>query len=307
MNKNNLHFFLGGADLEMATIKKLLEKEGVAYSDGNLNWWDASVAAYKDEIEKVAKKGKTPVIVELATKDKDGKDIMVLPKNTEVIDHHNAYAGKPASVLQVCKLLGVEPTAQIKMIAANDVGSVGEMIKFDMPELSAEEKLSLMKYVRSLDKKTQGVTEEHELSGQKAAKEAIEVCGVKVALLKGYSKCAPVTDALAFSQFEKDPQEAQKNFKQNEVIISEMPDKTFEVNYFGPADICGKNNENFGGWIGSGKETNFWGKDKMSKDDMVKVVSFILTQNQEKQKEKSSKVADAVMAKILSDFKGNGK
>ena len=86
-----------------------------------------------------------------------------------------------------------------------------------------------------------------------------------------------------------------------------MPDKTFEVNYFGPADICGKNNENFGGWIGSGKETNFWGKDKMSKDDMVKVVSFILTQNQEKQKEKSSKVADAVMAKILSDFKGNGK
>lgn len=36
MEKKNLHFFLGGNDLEMKTIKDLLDKQGIAYSDANL-------------------------------------------------------------------------------------------------------------------------------------------------------------------------------------------------------------------------------------------------------------------------------
>lgn len=34
MNKDNLHFFLGGNDLEMKTIKDLLDKQGIAMATG---------------------------------------------------------------------------------------------------------------------------------------------------------------------------------------------------------------------------------------------------------------------------------
>ena len=65
MNTKSLHFFLGGADAEMIAIKNLLDKKGISYSDAKLAW-GASTSKYGDEIDKVAKEGKIPVIVELA-------------------------------------------------------------------------------------------------------------------------------------------------------------------------------------------------------------------------------------------------
>ena len=143
MDKDNLHFFLGGNDLEMVTIKKLLDKEGAAYSDAGLSW-GASTSKYGDEIEKVAKEGKTPVIIELGIDSK-------LPENTINVDHHNENADKPASILQVCELLGVEPTREMQLVAANE----------DYSEATIKENLIEMKQA--------------EIDGKKAVIEALEI------------------------------------------------------------------------------------------------------------------------------------
>lgn len=289
MNKDNLHFFLGGADAEMVAIKELLDKQGVAYSDAKLAW-GASTSKYGDEIEKVVKEGKTPVIVELAI-DSD------IPESTINVDHHNENAGKPASILQVCELLGVQPTRKMQLIAANDSGYIPAMLELG----ASKEEIAQIRY---LDRAAQGITPEQEKQAEEAIAEAREVCGVTV-IKMAHSKTATVTDRL----FDPDK-------PQNIAIFS----ADGEVNYFGPEDICRKLQGNktgerpapwdpnqtevlydhFGGWIGGagiGKEggTGFWG----GYPNHTEALEFILTQNQEKQK--GSKTLDPAVLVALRD------
>ena len=289
MDKDDLHFFLGGADAEMVAIKELLDKQGVAYSDAKLAW-GASTSKYGDEIEKVAKEGKTPVIVELAIDSN-------IPESTINVDHHNENTGKPASILQVCELLGVQPTRKMQLIAANDSGYIPAMLELG----ASKEEIAQIRY---LDRAAQGITPEQEKQAEKAIAEAREVCGVTV-IKMAHSKTATVTDRL----FDPDK-------PQNIAIFS----ADGEVNYFGPEDICRKLQGNktgerpapwdpdqtevlydhFGGWIGGagiGKEggTGFWG----GYPNHTEALEFILTQNQEKQK--GSKTLDPAVLVALRD------
>lgn len=289
MDKDNLHFFLGGTDAEMVAIKELLDKQGVAYSDAKLAW-GASTSKYGDEIEKVVKEGKTPVIVELAIDSN-------IPKSTINVDHHNENAGKPASILQVCELLGVQPTRKMQLIAANDSGYIPAMLELG----ASKEEIAQIRY---LDRAAQGITPEQEKQAEEAIAEAREVCGVTV-IKMAHSKTATVTDRL----FDPDK-------PQNIAIFS----ADGEVNYFGPEDICRKLQGNktgerpapwdpnqtevlydhFGGWIGGagiGKEggTGFWG----GYPNHTEALEFILTQNQEKQK--GSKTLDPAVLVALRD------
>ena len=289
MNKDDLHFFLGGTDAEMVAIKELLDKQGVAYSDAKLAW-GASTSKYGDEIEKVVKEGKTPVIVELAIDSN-------IPKSTINVDHHNENAGKPASILKVCELLGVQPTRKMQLIAANDSGYIPAMLELG----ASKEEIAQIRY---LDRAAQGITPEQEKQAEEAIAEAREVCGVTV-IKMAHSKTATVTDRL----FDPDK-------PQNIAIFS----ADGEVNYFGPEDICRKLQGNktgerpapwdpnqtevlydhFGGWIGGagiGKEggTGFWG----GYPNHTEALEFILTQNQEKQK--GSKTLDPAVLVALRD------
>lgn len=289
MNKDDLHFFLGGTDAEMVAIKELLDKQGVAYSDAKLAW-GASTSKYGDEIEKVVKEGKTPVIVELAIDSN-------IPKSTINVDHHNENAGRPASILQVCELLGVQPTRKMQLIAANDSGYIPAMLELG----ASKEEIAQIRY---LDRAAQGITPEQEKQAEEAIAEAREVCGVTV-IKMAHSKTATVTDRL----FDPDK-------PQNIAIFS----ADGEVNYFGPEDICRKLQGNktgerpapwnpnqtevlydhFGGWIGGagiGKEggTGFWG----GYPNHTEALEFILTQNQEKQK--GSKTLDPAVLVALRD------
>lgn len=289
MNKDDLHFFLGGTDAEMVAIKELLDKQGVAYSDAKLAW-GASTSKYGDEIEKVVKEGKTPVIVELAIDSN-------IPKSTINVDHHNENAGRPASILQVCELLGVQPTRKMQLIAANDSGYIPAMLELG----ASKEEIAQIRY---LDRAAQGITPEQEKQAEEAIAEAREVCGVTV-IKMAHSKTATVTDRL----FDPDK-------PQNIAIFS----ADGEVNYFGPEDICRKLQGNktgerpapwdpnqtevlydhFGGWIGGagiGKEggTGFWG----GYPNHTEALEFILTQNQEKQK--GSKTLDPAVLVALKD------
>lgn len=121
MSDNQYVFFIGGKDLEMETIKQLLDGKGAEYVDKNLGW-GAKTSAYEAEIAQAAAAGKTPVIIEL---EQDCK----LPKNTVNIDHHNQNAARPASVLQICDLLGIEKTRDLQLIGANDAAYIPGMME----------------------------------------------------------------------------------------------------------------------------------------------------------------------------------
>ena len=276
MEKNNLHFFLGGSDLEMKTIKDLLDKEGISYSDAKLGWWEAKTSKYGDEIEKVAKEGKIPVIVELGIDSK-------LPEGTINIDHHNENAGNPASILQVCDLLGVEKTRDYLLVAANDTGMANGMREIG----ATEQEIAKIRY---RDRAVQGITPEQEEQAEKALKEAKEIGGVMIVTCK-HSRTAAILDRL---DRDKNP----------DVFMYSTSDG--EINFSGDGLICKKlterfpDSDNFSGGSGFGKkgEMAYWGGKKADPNEAAK---FVIKAKRQQENADTAEL-DIVTAKILKDF-----
>lgn len=84
---DTLTFFLGGQDLEMQTIRELLEESvpGQLY-DKKLGW-GAKASAYNEEIGQSLGTGCTPVLIELEN------DIELMEEQCLVVDHHGERAG----------------------------------------------------------------------------------------------------------------------------------------------------------------------------------------------------------------------
>lgn len=287
MTDNQYIFFIGGKDLEMETIKQLLSAHNQPYIDKNLGW-GAKTSAYEAEISRAAADGKTPVVIEL---EQDCK----LPENAINIDHHNQNAGHPASVLQICDLLGIEKTRDLQLIGANDAAYIPGMMEMD----AAPEEIAR---VRRRDRMCQGITEEQEKEAERAISKKEEICGVTIVRM-AHSKTATVADRL----FEKDKQ-------QNLLILSDDG----EANYFGDGKLCkmlqgnviGEQPapwdanqtipvyDNFGGWNGGaglGDENGnaFWG----GYPDHEKVLNYIVSYNREKQERTAAKTNATKLAK----------
>ena len=237
-------FFLGGADAEMFAIADACREAGVAVADKHLGW-GAAASAYSEEIAAAVSEGKTPVLIELTL------DIE-LPASAIVVDHHNENAGKPASILQVLDLLGVEPSRYQQLVAANDCGYIPGMLALGAtPEEVAA--------VRLADRAAQGITPEQELEAERAIAAAKTVNGVTIVKM-AHSKTATVCDRL----FNPDKE-------QRLLILS----GDGESNFFGNGELCrllqgedtGKKTaegytiySHFGGWIGGNLPTSgFWG------------------------------------------------
>lgn len=174
MTDNQYIFFIGGKDLEMETIKQLLSAHNQPYIDKNLGW-GAKTSAYEAEISQAAADGKTPVVIEL---EQDCK----LPENAINIDHHNQNAGRPASVLQICDLLGIEKTRDLQLIGANDAAYIPGMMEMG----AAPEEIAR---VRRRDRMCQGITEEQEKEAERAISKKEEICGVTIVRM-AHSKTA---------------------------------------------------------------------------------------------------------------------
>ncbi len=149
-------FFLGGYDLEMVTIKEILEEKKEKYFDKKLIW-GAKASAYKEEIEKILPH-QIPVLIELEI------DID-LPPDALIIDHHNEKESNQSSIEQIASLLHIELTRWQKLVTANDKGYIPAMKCICATEDEIKE-------VREADRKAQGVTEKEE----KLAQESIENC-----------------------------------------------------------------------------------------------------------------------------------
>ena len=107
-------FLLGGYDLEMMTIKQMLEEQGdCIVADRHLKWDNAILSAYQQDM------------VDHANYDIYGIELredIPAPSGYHRIDHHNDWNEKTSSLEQVAKLLEVNLNRHQQLVAADRKG-----------------------------------------------------------------------------------------------------------------------------------------------------------------------------------------
>ncbi|RLA75108.1 MAG: hypothetical protein DRG30_04795 [Epsilonproteobacteria bacterium] len=169
-------FLLGGYDLEMKSIKKLLDRYSQEYYDHHLSW-GAKLGSYSDRV----KNDYLYIGIELI------EDITP-PLNYLAIDHHNDMQNNKSALEQVADILGVELSRREMLIALNDRGYIPAMLEFGATQNEIDE-------IRKKDRKAQGVTkadEELAIESIKMQKKEGSVIVVK-ALTEKFS---PIADRL---------------------------------------------------------------------------------------------------------------
>jgi|SRR5580658_3281430 hypothetical protein len=115
-------FFLGGADLEMAELRKLLDEHAPGAVEDARQQWGAALSAYREALLTALARGETPVAIELA----DDLPAELFDRRRMIfVDHHGERAGvdSPSSIEQVFGLLALPPehwTRWLALVAAND-------------------------------------------------------------------------------------------------------------------------------------------------------------------------------------------
>lgn len=145
--KNQPVFLLGGADLEMLEIKKLLTQQEQAFVDKKLSW-GAKLSFYADILN-----DKTHYYGIELTED------IPLPLNYTTIDHHNNAQNKKSSLEQIADILGVKLSRYQTLVALNDKGYIPAMENFGATEVEIE-------LIRQQDRAAQGATNEDEILAQ---------------------------------------------------------------------------------------------------------------------------------------------
>lgn len=148
--KQNI-LLLGGHDLEMSEIKKLLIQHGQFFYDNELNWSNAKLASYAEQLRQYGNQPSVNIYgIELQ------EDQMTdIPANYFRIDHHNQVNPQPSSIEQVATLLNTELTHYQKCVSANDYGYIPAMKAAGANEDEIIE-------IRKSDRAAQGVTEKDE-------------------------------------------------------------------------------------------------------------------------------------------------
>lgn len=172
----NTVFLLGGYDLEMVEIKKILQNEGCKVIDKHLSW-GAKLSDYHEYLndqERFAGIELTPDIDP--------------PLHFIEIDHHNSKSNLPSSIEQVASMVSIELTRWQKLVAANDKGYIPGLQKAGAtPEEIIE--------IRRLDRQAQGVTHKEEQQAIKDIKQVKDIKGVKIIKTK-LKRFSPVVDRL---------------------------------------------------------------------------------------------------------------
>jgi hypothetical protein len=246
-------FFLGGQDLEMATIRRLLEAEAPAQLADKGLAWGARASDYEAEIRAALAAGKTPVLVELEV------DLELPRERVLLADHHGPRAGKdrPSALRQVFDLLGLPEerwSRWLELVAANDTAYLAGL---ERAGATAQE----MRRVRAADRAAQGVTEADEAAAEEALSRLERRAGGRLLLARlPHGRTAPLVDRLQ-------PQLGGPGFE-NLLVLS-----SGEVNFFGTGDLIEALDHRFpGGWKGGAlPEAGYWGHG----DPTLAVVAFL--------------------------------
>lgn len=191
MTDTHYHFYLGGNDLEMETIRALLaEHTQSPVYDKNLSW-GASSADYHQELQQTLAQNAVPVLIELEWNTPD------LPsENLLHLDHHNQRAGntKPTALEQLFKLLKIPKTywtRHLDLVVANDKGHIRGLQKIGatINEIAA---------IRAADRAAQGVTIQDEQQAEQAVAQVELACGNQLMIVKSDTdKTSAIADRLA--------------------------------------------------------------------------------------------------------------
>ncbi len=173
-------FLLGGYDLEMLTIKQMLEgHEDCDVLDKYLRWDNAFLSAYQEDI-----------------RDNDGpiygielREDIPVKANYHRIDHHNNLEGMPSALEQVADILGVQLNRLQRLIAANDKGYIPAMIALSATKEEIAD-------IRRQDRKAQGISEEDEELAARSIRDNMSRHG-SLLVVKSYTHhFSPICDAL---------------------------------------------------------------------------------------------------------------
>jgi hypothetical protein len=159
----NHRFFLGGRDLEMVEIRRLLDRHAAAHIEDKGLAWGAVLSAYREELLAARRRGETPVLIELAD---DLPAALFDRGRVIVVDHHGPLAGhhRPTSIEQVFRLLGLPAeawTRRLALVAANDRAHVAGMRALGATAKEIAE-------VRAADRAAQGVSAADEAGARQA-------------------------------------------------------------------------------------------------------------------------------------------
>lgn len=190
-NDTNFLFLLGGYDLEMVEIQKLLEANEVPFLDANLGWDNAIWEAYRRD----------PYLVQILQALEEDKQVFGIElrgkavENCGLIDHHNEQQHLPSAIEQVASLLGLKLDRRQQLVAANDKGYIPAMKEMGATQDEIDE-------IRKADREAQGVTDEEEAEALKSINKSSEVVNEIWIVKTELKKFSPITDYL-FGKAEK--------------------------------------------------------------------------------------------------------
>jgi hypothetical protein len=236
-------YFLGGHDLEMAEIARVLREHNVSYADHSLDWAHAVFSAYEPEIRAAIRNGQRPVLVELRDIPADVHPFV------DVIDHHGPESGHlPTSLEQVLARLGMTAlTREQALIAANDKGYIDGMLGIGA---TTED----IRRIRMLDRQAQGITTEQEADAVAAITARTSPAPGLFIVSLPHNKTATVTDRL--SSLAGGP-------GYDNLLI----ECRTETDFFGDGQIIGKLSARFGGYCGGDlPRRGYWGLELGSVD-----------------------------------------
>lgn len=170
-------FLLGGHDLEMEEIEKILIQNKLNYHDLHLQW-GAKLSKYSSFFDNEH----TFVGIEL-------EQDLNPPLHYIDIDHHNDKAHLPTSIEQTAALLHIELTRFQNLVAANDKGYIPAMKARGATD---EEVLT----IRKADRAAQGVTEKDEQLAEESIAKHQRKFGNLIYIESLTPKFSPITDNL---------------------------------------------------------------------------------------------------------------
>lgn len=246
-------FFLGGHDLEMSEIARILRQRGVQLVDHNLNWTRAIFSEYESDIRAAVLEGKRPVLVEL-------RDIPAdMLAFVEIIDHHGPESGdRLTSLEQVLALIGSPSlTREQQLIAANDKGYIE-----GMAEIGATQEE--IKRIRRMDREAQGITADQEAAAVTAIESRDDFIEGLTIICIPHEKSAAVTDRL--SKLAGGP-----GYK---TLLIESP---HESEVFGDGELIKALHSGFGGYCGGQlPRKGYWGMTIHSESECLNVREFVV-------------------------------
>lgn len=235
-------FFLGGHDLEMIEIRRLLEEAGLGdrITDFGLRW-GARASAYENEIAASLAKGETSVLIELA----DDLPAALDRAQIVVVDHHRERAGQgaPSSLRQIYHLAG-EPsgvpwTRWRSLVEANDIGHLRALRALGA---TTEE----VRVIRDADRAAQGIGAAIEAESHRA-----------VSMAKRHGALTVVHTTAPTSSAITDFIEPEYGGPGADDLVVVMPDK---VAFFGHGFVIEDLKSVPGCWYGGAlPEYGFWG------------------------------------------------